>query len=205
MMKNKTALIKIFNNKFEVDTEQILSYYKKIEEQANRIHKTSTRPYDVILKNCFEGSITELGILNALAKYSSSAKLNPKEFNFKDLDSYCWDVEVNINSINFRFEIKSMKNINPIQQFFFNYHIKRPGLDLSTYIDKGISKTDFLILAAYIQNINTCSYTILPKYIFSSNHFKSYMKRSTHNDTLSHYVSIEDMINNNHAIKLSCE
>lgn len=195
----------VFAGEFFVDELQICQQLPAIEKQAREISGRS-KSFDYTLKQCFEGTLTELGILNALAARADDATLNPMEFDHKNPESYAWDVGATVGEEFERFEVKKLRNGLDNKYFEFNFRTVRPGLDLTTFLTHGFYKTRCLVLA-------TCDlkprgvedeieYIVRPKYIIDSTAFPKYCKETQRvGAPLTHYVDLDEIVKNKHAIK----
>jgi hypothetical protein len=171
---------------FAVDTVQLDIEFPKIQEQANRItSKGSSREDDKVLLHCLEGTVAELGCLNAISA------------NYDIVFGDIYDPT--------KIEVKRLKNKCDIEVLEFNYRNTKPGLSLTTYLDKGIAVTEFLVLTSIAPSVgddNEIAYMVIPKYVILSSAFLNYVSVNERN-YFTHQVNISKMIENSHAIKVS--
>jgi hypothetical protein len=101
-----------------------------------------------------------------------------------------------------RFEIKTIRSDKDLKYFNFNFDSPSPGLDLTTYIKYGTTRTTALILTELIEG-KKGPLAVRPKYVFDSRFFTNYVRPTMQDDAkLSHYVSVNNMLLNGHAIKV---
>jgi hypothetical protein len=184
----------ILDGKHTVGERQLLDNFDRIEEQAQDLHsKHRDREYETVLQNCFDGTSTEIGVMNALNRYGAPTQFNPHKFDSKRPETFAYDLVSTLSQKMHYWEIKSMDDKRDMKYFSFNINSRKGGLDLTTYLYHGIKYTDFLILAAFEEDKINCSYDVYPKYAFDSKLFKEHVKRST-GGHYSHYVDITKMI-----------
>jgi hypothetical protein len=206
MMIKLHEIAQVLTGSFEVDTVQLDIEFPKIQEQADRIvSKGSRRSDDSVLLHCLEGTIAELGCLNAASAKYEYAELNPHAFNHRNPKTYTYDLACGDIDAPIYIEIKRLKSADDIEWLEFNYQDTKPGLSLTTYIDRGIDVTEFLVLASIAQSTapgNEIVYYVNPKYVILSRAFRNYIEVNI-NGYFTHQVNLVHMVDNGHAIKVS--
>lgn len=187
----------------------------RIEIQAEEISFHSNRSFDTIFHNCQQGTFCEFGsglsiVASGIAKAFS---LNPAEFNKADPNSYAWDIVFDTEDGDKKAEVKMFNNSRNGDYFEFNIFplgAKRtPGIDATTFVNKGIKFTDFLILCDWIDldekpDVNAPSnahWKIIPRFVVDAKFFKEYIQPIS-GQPHRYRVNLDIMSEYNHAIRI---
>jgi len=201
---------------YQVNAEELLALYDSVKLQAEQLQLRSSRPYKQIEKNCWDGVISETGLVTALKTVTGnlSATRNPRRHNPKDVLSYGYDIDATFENLiaqhaieqtdDYRLEVKKVDFDGDIPVFYFNYNPEnKNGLDLTTFINKGHLLADFLVLVGIRENTEICGFDVKPKYIIRSDMFiQAYKKCEDGESYLTHKIDLNKMIEQGHAIKI---
>jgi hypothetical protein len=136
-------------------------------DMFNCPHRRRGRTYKEVYTNTYSGKILEYALED------QGGVLNPKEFNEKDRDSYCWDVTWN----SLRTEVKRKKFIGSKVTFYSWYSMD--------YVRTFLKNTDYveqLIVGDY-KLVGPHKYKVEWMFITPVlNNFKQYIQKSMYNE-----------------------
>ena len=160
-----------------------------VDPFVDRLYKegmANGRSRDLIFKHALRGRIIEIAAWQKLG-----GQLNESEFNFKDPNSFCWDLE----SESIKFEIKS----TPFEHKFFSFNLKNNiqdgriiAVDMSNVV-KYPEYVDYVVTGDIVAETES-HYEVRFKHIMNAKNFKNYVRLSKSSN--NHFYAHSPAINN---------